>query len=169
MMCKSRCKHTQPGTIIPASCRNPASRHSRCHAHARTSGLAEAEQTKARSQSTRTRILTSSITERTHSPAPSSRHHADTQHPGTADAAHKHARAGLRERNGAKPTRGARATCPATSQHRVGRQRRGSDERRRTLLFARELLRVPANGEPASGFFVPKSRDRFTARQPNDK
>ena len=67
-------------------------------------------------------------------------HHAETRHPGTADAAHRHARAGLRERNGPKPTRRARATRPATSQHRVGRRRRGSDERRRTLLFARELL-----------------------------
>ena len=73
-------------------------------------------------------------------PALSSRHHAETRHPGTADAAHRHARAGLRERNGPKPTRGARAHRPTTSQHRVGRRRRGSDERRRTLLFARELL-----------------------------
>ena len=54
-------------------------------------------------------------------PSPSSGHHAETRHPGTADAAHRHARAGLRERNGPKPTRGARATRPATSQHRVGR------------------------------------------------
>ena len=65
---------------------------------------------------------------------------AETRHPGTADAAHRHARAGLQERNGPKPTRGARATRPATSQHRVGRRRRSSDDRRRTLLFARELL-----------------------------
>ena len=56
----------------------------------------------------------------------SSRHHAETRHPGTADAAHRHARAGLRERNGPKLTRGARAHRPATSQHRVGRRRRSS-------------------------------------------
>ena len=85
----------------------------------------------------------SSWTECTCSPASKpSRHHAEPRHPGTADAAHRHARAGLRERNGPNPTRGARATCPATSQRRVGRRRRGSDERRRTLLFARELLVV---------------------------
>ena len=34
----------------------------------------------------------------------SSRHHAETRHPGTADAVHRHARAGLRERNGLKFT-----------------------------------------------------------------
>ena len=33
-----------------------------------------------------------------------------------------------RERNGPKLTRGARAHRPATSQHRVGKRRRGSDE-----------------------------------------
>ena len=77
----------------------------------------------------------SSSTVHTSSPAtPSSRHHAETRHPGTADAAHRHAPAGLRERNGPKPTRGARATRPATSQHRVGR-RRTCDERRRTLVL----------------------------------
>ena len=63
-----------------------------------------------------------------------------SQHPSTADATHTHARAGLQERNGPNPTRKARAPRPATSQHRVGRRRRGSDERQRTLLFARELL-----------------------------
>ena len=62
------------------------------------------------------------------------RHHAETRHPGTADAAHRHAQAGLWERNGPKPARGARATRPATSQHRVGR-RRTCDERRRTLAL----------------------------------
>ena len=76
----------------------------------------------------------------------SSRHHAETRHPGTADAAHRHARAGLQERNGPKPTRGARATRPATSQHRVGRRRRGGDERQRTLLCERAFGRVPATG-----------------------
>ena len=45
---------TQPGhTIIPASCRNPASRHSRCSAQARASGLAGAERAKTHSRSTR--------------------------------------------------------------------------------------------------------------------
>ena len=58
--------------------------------------------------------------------------------PSKADAAHRHARAGLRERNGPKPTRGPPATRPATSQHRVGRRRRGSDEWRRTSCFLRE-------------------------------
>ena len=57
-----------------------------------------------------------------------------TRHPCTADAAHRHARAGLRERNGPKPTRGARAPRHATSQHRVGRRRRGSDEGAPLLL-----------------------------------
>ena len=68
-------------------------------------------------------------------------HHAEARHPGTADMQ----RTGTRERacgsgTGRSPLREARATRPATSQHRVGRRRRGSDERRRTLLFARELL-----------------------------
>ena len=82
---------------------------------------------------------------------PSARHHAETRHPGTADAAHRHARAGLRERNGPKPTRGARATRPATSQHRVGRRRRGSDERRRTLVCER------ASGRPRFLLLAPMS------------
>ena len=83
------------------------------------------------------------------------------QKPGTADATHPglHHHPGImqkpgipakqmqctgtRERacgseTGQNPTRGARAPRPATSQHRVGRRQRGSDERRRTL-FAREL------------------------------
>ena len=83
----------------------------------------------------------SSIANRTHGLASKpSRHHCKTRHPGTADAANRHARAGLRERNGPTLTRGARATRPATSQHRVGRRWRGSDGRRRTsdLAFARE-------------------------------
>ena len=54
-------------------------------------------------------------------PSPSSGHHAETRHPGTADAAQRQARVGLRERNRPEPTRGARAPRPATSQHRVGR------------------------------------------------
>ena len=87
---------------------------------------------------------------------PSSRHHAETRHPGTADAAHRHARAGLRERNGPKPTRGARAIRPSTSQHRVERRRRGSDEWRRTLpafrffstymMFITDALRTGVGG-----------------------
>ena len=40
--------------IIPASCRHPASRHSRCSAQARASGLAGAERAKPHSRSTRT-------------------------------------------------------------------------------------------------------------------
>ena len=59
-------------------------------------------------------------------PAPSSRHHAETRHPGTTDGAHRHTRERVQERNGPKPTRRARAHRPATSQHRVGRRRRGS-------------------------------------------
>lgn len=43
---------------------------------------------------------------------PSSRHHAETRHPGTADAAHRHPRAGLRERNGPNPTRARARTQP---------------------------------------------------------
>ena len=46
--------HTHPGQqTIPASCRNPASRHSRCSAQARASGLAGAERAKTHSRSTR--------------------------------------------------------------------------------------------------------------------
>jgi hypothetical protein len=82
----------------------------------------------------------------------SSRHHAQTRHPGTADAAHRHARAGLQERNGRKPTRGARAPRPATLQHRVGRRRRGSDERQRTLCERKLLVAFPA-GAPMSLLF----------------
>jgi len=55
--------HTQPGQqTIPASCRTPASRHSRCSAQARASGLAGAERAKTHSRSTRTtpRNLTAS-------------------------------------------------------------------------------------------------------------
>ena len=60
--------HTDPAnTIIPALCRNPASRHNRCSAKARTSGLAGAEQAKTHSQSTRTHTARS-ITEGTSSP-----------------------------------------------------------------------------------------------------
>lgn len=90
---------------------------------------------------------------------PSARHHAETRHPGTADAAHRHARAGLRERNGPKPTRGARAHRPATSQHRVGRRRRGSDERRRTLVCER------ASGRPRFLLLAPMSL-LFTGKKP---
>jgi hypothetical protein len=47
-----------------------------------------------------------------------SQHHAETRHPGTADAAHGHARAGLRERNGAKSTREAKThTQPQAAVH----------------------------------------------------
>ena len=66
-----------------------------------------------------------------------------------------HARAGLREWSGPKSTRRARATRPATSQHRVGRRRRGSDERRRTLLFARELLDAFQQRELRCRYFLP--------------
>ena len=46
--------HAQPDQqTIPASCRNPASRHSRCSAQARASGLAGAERAKTHSRSTR--------------------------------------------------------------------------------------------------------------------
>ena len=111
-------------------------KHIAAHSRACWSGTIQTH-----SQSTRTRIAASSSTKRTRSTAlhiiPAI---AEPRHPGTADAAHTHARAGLRERNGPKPTRRARATRPATSQHRVGRRRRGSDERRRTLLFARALF-----------------------------
>ena len=45
---------TQPGhTIIPASCRSRTSRHSRCSAQTRASGLAGAERAKTHSRSTR--------------------------------------------------------------------------------------------------------------------
>ena len=63
-------------------------------------------------------------------PAPGTSH--GVCHMATADAAHRHPQAGLRERTGPKPTRGARGARPATTHHRVGRRRRGSDERRRT-------------------------------------
>ena len=39
--------------LIPASCRNPASQHSRCSAQTRASGLAGAERAKTHSRSTR--------------------------------------------------------------------------------------------------------------------
>ena len=118
--------------------------------------VAGLEQAKASTQSTHTRTSKSTTTKPTRAPASKpSRHHAETRHPGTADAAHRHARAGLRERNGPKPTRGARATRPATSQHRVGRRRRGSDERRRTLLFARELLDAFQQRELRCRYFLP--------------
>ena len=58
-------------------------------------------------------------TEHTCSPVNTSSRHNETRHPSTADAAHRHPRAGLRERNGPKPTRGARADRPAPSQHRA--------------------------------------------------
>ena len=66
---------------------------------------------------------------------PSSRHHAETRHPGTTDAAHRHTRELGQKWNGPKPTRRARAHCPATLQHRVGRRRTCSDERRHTLVL----------------------------------
>ena len=102
-------------------------------------GLAGAELAKADSHSARkARGSASNSTASTHAHTPAiifllaSHVYAATRHPSTADAAHRHVRAGLRERNVPKPTRGARAKRPATSQHRAGRQRRGSDERRRT-------------------------------------
>ena len=133
-----RQQHILVINTIPASCRNPAPGHSRCSGQARASGLAGAERFKTHLRSTRTRSTASSSTEGTPSPASkSSWHHEEPRHPGTTDAALRHARAGLQVRNGPKPARGARATRPATSQHRVGRQRRGSDERRRTLVLQR--------------------------------
>ena len=56
---QQRRAHTQPSTIIPASCRNPASRHSRCSAQTRASGLAGAERAKTHSRSTRNTPQTS--------------------------------------------------------------------------------------------------------------
>ena len=122
----------------------PGIRHSRYIAQTRASGLVGAERAKVHSWRTRTRTATHTARQQTipascRSPAsPHSRCSAQTRASGLAGA------------NGPKPTRGARATRPATSQHRVGRRRRGSDERRRTLLFARELLDVPATGAPMS-------------------
>ena len=74
---------------------------------------------------------------------PSARHHAETRHPGTTDGAHRNTRERVQERNGPKPTPRARAHRPATSQHRVGRRRRGSDERRRTLVCESGWSRSP--------------------------
>ena len=135
----------------------PASQRSRCSAQARASGLAGTQLKHARKA--RTQAYPQAVLRSTHTAQlpPSSRHHAETRHPGTASAAHRHARAGLRERNGRerngpKPTRGARATRPATSQHRVGRRRRGSDERRRTLVCER------ASGWPRSPFLELRCR-----------
>ena len=45
-------------------------------------------------------------------PSPSSGHHAETRHTGTADAAQRAGRAGLRERNRPEPTRGVARTTP---------------------------------------------------------
>ena len=59
---------------------------------------------------------------------------------------------GLAGADGPEPTRGARAPRPATSQHRVGRRRRGSDERRRTLVCER------ASGWPRSPFLELRCR-----------
>ena len=137
--------------------RNQASRHSRYSAQARASELAGAKQAEAYPQSTSMCTAEHSSTVYTPSQAtPSARHHAETRHPGTADAAHRHARAGLRERNGPKPTRGARATRPATSQHRVGRRRRGSDERRRTLLLRESFWTRSSTEAPMSLLFTCK-------------
>ena len=54
-------------------------------------------------------------------PSPSSGHHAETRHPGTADAAQRQARVGLRERKRARTHSRSTRTRPATSQHRVGK------------------------------------------------
>ena len=91
----------------------------------------------------------------TPSPAPSSRHHAETRIPGTTDAAHSHARAGLQERNGPKPTRGA------TSQHRVGRRRRGR-------LGRQAVLRTMSNASRTStkGTRRPNNRPRSRPDEP---
>ena len=120
--------------------RNQASRHSRYSAQARASELAGAKQAEAYPQSTSMCTAEHSSTVYIPSQAtPSSRHHAETRHPGTTDGAHRHTRERVQERNGPKPTPRARAHRPATSQHRVGRRRRGSDERRRSSDGSSEL------------------------------
>ncbi len=60
-----------------------------------------------------------------------------------------HARAGCRNGTG-KHQFAHRTTCPATSQHRVGRRRRGSDEWRRPLCFLRESFSTAAGPAPAA-------------------
>ena len=79
--------HNPAITIIPASCRNPASWHSRCNAKTRASGLAGAGRVKSHSRSMRT-----------------------------------------------------------TPRNLAASRWRGSDERRRTLLFARGFLTRSSNG-----------------------
>ena len=124
-------------------------RHSRCSGQARASGLVGAENGLTLIRGAHGHMEPQAAQPSAHQQ--SSRHHCRTRHPGTADAAHRLARAGLQERNGPKPTRGARATRPATSQHRVGRRRRGSDERRRTLLLRESswaLITSRASSQP---------------------
>lgn len=91
--------------------------HSRCSAQ--PSGVGTWTGTdKVHAQSTQSYTAASSSIERTHGPAnTSSQHHADTWHPSTADAAHRQARAGLRERSELKHARKARAHAhPRASQ-----------------------------------------------------
>ena len=70
-------------------------------------------------------------------------------------SAQEHARAGLQERNGPKPTRRARAHRPATSQRRVGRRRRGGGA---PWFCERASGHVPATGAPMSLLFTGKKR-----------
>ena len=121
--------------------RNPASRHNRCIARRRTrAGLRERNAGNP-THKAHAHAHAQPAAPNAHTPRPApSQHHAETRHPGTADAAHRHARAGLRERDGPKPTRGARAPRHTTSQHRLGRRRRGSDAGWRTLLV--EIVRI---------------------------
>ena len=80
---------------------------------------------------------------------------AETRHPGTAGAAHRHTRERACGIGTGQTPLAARATRPATSQYRVGRRRTCSDERRRTLFCERELLDAfPATGAPM-GYFPP--------------
>ena len=66
-----------------------------------------------------------------------------------------HARAGLRERNGPNPTRGARATRPATSQRRVGKAAERQHERR--TLFCEKLQPKAAHPAPMSLLLLVRS------------
>ena len=135
--------HAKPG--IPAQADSAAYRYMR-------SGLRERNEPPPLRRAPM--LMTTRSTKHACRPGITSCRNPASRHPGTADAAHRHARAGLRERNGPKPTRGARATRPATSQHRVGRRRRGSDERRRTLLLRKSFWTRSSNGSSDIVTFV---------------
>jgi hypothetical protein len=86
-------------------CSNPAPRYSRCSSQSCASGLAGAARDETHSQSTRVRAASRISTERRHTPGStiipaSCRNPASRRSP---DAAHRLARAGMRERNGPKP------------------------------------------------------------------